>query len=344
MPSPSNWMSALNANTLLCDVVMPGSHDAGVAKTNVELNLGGRKDWVVCQHDGFTTQLNAGCRFFDCRVFMQMQAGEGERPRSLEERLRFGHFTNERSRLENKKGGNLGGYGGNLKSTIWDAVNFLGGVHNRHEFVILRFTHSGCPDILRDALKQWIDEYPVWQFRLFVGGIDNIATMPIAHFRGKVIMVFDGKHTQLDPKLGLHRFVKFEQMGMGPVTGLCTCGKYAESGDMVEVSTQSRQAIRTHVMTHGADHLSFVYFQQTVAFQSIEEATTAPNKFDKQTNKQIPYSGGAHSNLSRFLGEVTGIAQQHGAAFPRVVNVVSHDFVNEETCRKIISCNPNFQW
>ena len=71
MPNLMDWMSAIPNNTTVRGIVMPGSHDAGVATTNVELNLGVSKDWAICQHGEILDQANAGSRFFDCRVFCQ---------------------------------------------------------------------------------------------------------------------------------------------------------------------------------------------------------------------------------------------------------------------------------
>ena len=55
-----NWMSYLSDETLLVDVVMPGSHDAGTMSITAE-NL-------HTQSSGFYDQLIGGVRYFDMRV------------------------------------------------------------------------------------------------------------------------------------------------------------------------------------------------------------------------------------------------------------------------------------
>ncbi len=55
-----NWMSYLSDDTLLVDVVMPGSHDAGTKSITAE-NL-------HTQSSGFYDQLIGGVRYFDMRV------------------------------------------------------------------------------------------------------------------------------------------------------------------------------------------------------------------------------------------------------------------------------------
>lgn len=132
MPDETNWMSGLDGNTRVSSIVMPGSHDAGVAKTNVELNYGFKEAWAVCQHGSISDQALSGSRFFDCRVFYQAQAQELEFRHELhslgkrahlpqaefnayhdmgvhdvtKNRFRFGHFSGERK--DNAKHGALG--------------------------------------------------------------------------------------------------------------------------------------------------------------------------------------------------------------------------------------------
>jgi hypothetical protein len=74
---PKTWMSKIDEHARVSDLVMPGSHDAGVYKSpEVELELGFEKSWAICQHGGLYEQACAGSRFFDCRVFYQAQAEE----------------------------------------------------------------------------------------------------------------------------------------------------------------------------------------------------------------------------------------------------------------------------
>ena len=119
-------------------------------------------------------------------------------------------------------------------------------------------------------------------------------------------------------------------------------------------------------LTHPDDHLQFIYFQQTMFTSkegigtSIEDTTKAKNERDYSTKRirdWVPFTGGAHANLDYYLDmlrvadgrfpkgdigcgglleEGQNLRRQMGFRPP---NVISHDFVNNETCKKIISLN-----
>src|SRR5262249_32505426 len=78
MASTKDWMSAISPTTQLSGIIMPGSHDAGVAKTNVELNKGSSEAWAACQDGEIYDQAICGSRFFDLRVFFPAEAHELE--------------------------------------------------------------------------------------------------------------------------------------------------------------------------------------------------------------------------------------------------------------------------
>lgn len=369
MPTEKDWMAGIDGDTRVSSIVMPGSHDAGVAKTNVELNYGIKKEWAVCQHGEIYDQALCGSRFFDCRVFYQAQAPEVEREharRSLQKRidrgdfqtdadlgayqplgimkkqLRFGHFSGER-KDDSKHGGIGGAYGGVLKASIMQATTYVHDYPN--EFIILRFSHSGWPEKLSEVMKYWYEKYRVtkdWQNRIYRSNT-NIASEFVRNLRGKVVMIFDGKHTSLDPAMGLHRFSKFEEANAAADNGLTTCGTYAASSKTKVVVAEAKKAAERHFNGHGTDHLHFVYYQQTMTLKSIESATTAVNKKSFGGTEKL-YSGGVRTNMPEFLGELTQMATQYNVGVSRFANVISHDFVDVSTCRQIIGLNSGFQW
>ncbi len=372
MATVRDWMSRINGDLRVSSVIMPGSHDAGVAKTNVELNLGIKKEWAVCQTGEISEQAACGSRFFDCRVFYQAQSPDVTNAHigaSLQRKLnrnafqtnedmdaftnlgiinkkmRFGHFSGER-KDDSGHGGVGGAYGGVLKAAIQQAIGF---VHaNPSEFIILRFSHSGWPAKLVEVMKYWYSKYddPLtkhWRNYIYATS-SNIASAFVRDLRGKVVMIFDGKHTSLDPAVGLHRFSKWEDTNSAPADGLTTCGKYAASPKTKVVVKEALEAAAGHFY-HAADHLHFVYYQQTLTLKSIEAKTTAVNKSETFGKREIPYSGGVRSNLGNFLDELRALAgKTPNTPVWRFVNVISHDFVDAMTCRQIIELNENFQW
>ena len=121
----------------LTDITLPGSHASGVYKVG-PLNTwrGSYRSLAVCQEGDFRTQANAGCRFFDCRVFIQFKLlpclmTDAD---TMSGRLRMGHFALEKGLF----GSGLGGaYGGSLRGAIDQAVNFV--KCHKTECIILRF-------------------------------------------------------------------------------------------------------------------------------------------------------------------------------------------------------------
>jgi hypothetical protein len=376
MPSVKDWMSAIPGNTAVWGIVMPGSHDAGVAQTNVELNLGVKESWAVCQNAEIYDQANSGSRFFDCRVFcpaISPELNQGHQDKKAQKitqkisgsfmtpeqrtafaesipaypakRLRFGHFSQERGDPSGH-GGVGGAYGGSLKESIRGAIRFLH--ENQNEFLIMRFSHSGWPEQLPVVMKYWYEKYKGvnegdWA-RFIYRSPTNIATETVGNLRGKLVMIFDGLHTGLDPNLGLHRFSKFDDGG-AVGQGLTTCGTYANKSKIKVVVDAALAAARTHA-DHNPDHLHFVYYQQTTPGGSIHHATVEKNTTQKKrlglwgdTGVEEPYTGGAHVNLPHFIGTLRDMCAKSHEHPSKFVNVISHDFVEPATCKQIIELN-----
>src|SRR4051812_19773333 len=116
----AKWMKELSGSTLkLRNIVMPGSHDAGVyAAGHVTKRLGIKEAWAICQSVGFRDQANYGSRFFDCRVFLQRSKLFDKSDDKYNKRLRLGHFANEAKTLGGQGMG--GAYGGSLRDVVSD--------------------------------------------------------------------------------------------------------------------------------------------------------------------------------------------------------------------------------
>src|SRR5690242_11441208 len=130
---------------LLRQIVMPGSHDAGVYGTSQTIlrstALGVKKQYVVCQHSDFGLQAMSGSRFFDCRVFFRKIPRDERQAPDQKYENPLGHFGMERVKLGKLKLSQepaLGGYGGALSAILSQAFDFV--IGNTSEFVILRFS------------------------------------------------------------------------------------------------------------------------------------------------------------------------------------------------------------
>src|SRR5262249_1007861 len=155
VPDLPRWMAKLDGSLRLIDITMPGSHDAGVyAAGKVTKRLGMKKSFAVCQDVEFYRQTERGCRFFDCRVFLQPGKVKDSEEDKLNKRLRMGHFAYEKGVRVLGGQGMGGAYGGSLKDAITNAVAYV--QNHQGETIILRFSHTGCHELVERALRQWI--------------------------------------------------------------------------------------------------------------------------------------------------------------------------------------------
>lgn len=154
-----NWMSHIPDSKIITDMSIPGSHDAGTAKTTTSLNYSAQ-----CQQHTIEEQLNTGVRYFDIRI----EEGDGE--------LYITHggidcfFGDERLKF----------------STVMDWVdNFL--EENPGETVILQIMIQGGG---AKAERMTLDKMKNWD-RVFRGkNLNGYPLMPeLGDLRGKVMFI-----------------------------------------------------------------------------------------------------------------------------------------------------------
>ena len=336
--STTDWMRNLSSDKWLRQIVLPGSHDAGVwgtTQTIVRASALVKAEYTVCQHSDFAKQALAGSRFFDCRVFLR-EIPKDQRTGNKKYEQRLGHFAMERQKLGKlslSKQPTMGGYGGALEAIVGQALEFV--LAHTTEFIVLRFSHTYHPTECVAQIKRVVASKPAYQGAVYVK-TGNIATTRIGDLRGKVIMIFDEKFNHhITPTEGIHRFKKYSD-GCAKIDGIATCGTFASSLKMSEVHEKTIAAVRKH-LEHPSDpglgHLHFVYWQQTAGMfgeKDVFKTTTARQKAGKA------WSGGAHANLGDFVTELK--AMDARGRLP--VNVISHDFVSADTCTPIIRMNP----
>lgn len=85
-------------------------------------------------------------------------------------------------------------------------------------------------------------------------------------------------------------------------------------------------------------HLHFVYWQQTAGAFTGENVkkTTLQGKKTSRGGAERDWTGGAHANLQDFMGI---LEQDWINDMELPANVVSHDSVKPETCRRIVRLN-----
>jgi hypothetical protein len=323
-------MRLLPDSKWLRQIVMPGSHDAGVygtVQTIIRAKALVKAEYTVCQHSDFFRQALAGSRFFDCRVFQRkVQPGQYEN--------RLGHFGMEK--VKGSKQPTLGGFGGALDAVLGQSLDFV--LSKPSEFIILRFSHTYHPTECIQQVKDVIASQARYAGAVYKQ-TGNIAVKRIGDLQGKVIMVFDEQFNHhITPTEGIQRFKKYKE-GLDQIDGLSTCGTFSSSMKMSKVHEGAVGAVSKHVehsSNPGTGHLHFVYWQQTAGMfgeKDVYKTTSAP----KQAG--VAWTGGAHANLSDIVQEFGQMDTKGRLA----ANVISHDFVTGETCTEIIKMNPECQ-
>lgn len=298
----NDWMKRLRDDKLLCQITMPGSHDAGVYAGDAKTVGMGSKGSAVCQSGSLGDQCRAGSRFFDLRILTSGGA-------------QVAHHT---SKILGKRHGVLGG---ELHQMIGELKDFV--TANPTEFVIARFTKcKGHADVV-EAVKEAAGDK-------LLKGHHCLARRSVGAMRGKVIAVFgdDFPDALIDPTNGIHRFIRYDGQEHHH-HGLTTCGKYANSMDIDKVWTDQIEKLQEHD-THPShdNHICVVYMTMTSGVKNIKKFTEG----DK----------GTHQSAKRGFAEAHKLlTERRNSGLPRPLpgNVIMYDFVNAKTSAEIVQLN-----
>ncbi|HMV66721.1 MAG TPA: hypothetical protein PKA64_07715 [Myxococcota bacterium] len=180
-PDHADWMRDLRARRpglRLCDVTMPGSHDAGMYITPTSGSFGGGKAWAQTQSLSMRDQLAAGSRYFDLRVYSDRDGT-----------LFLAHFPGRFDLV--------GSYGASLAEVLRQTWEFLSS--HRGETVILKFSHTdalhggatlaGITAFVGQALHGW-------QYTSDDPDVD-VGRLSLDTLAGKVLTVFDDEYDGL---------------------------------------------------------------------------------------------------------------------------------------------------
>jgi hypothetical protein len=176
--NPASWMGDLllpsKAQYSLKDIVIPGSHDAGMSSLTA---AGGTQSGTINECNTLTqkqkigNQLNAGIRLFDLRVG------------TYNKQLYAKHCAADC--MEDAIGG---GYGEKLKDILTDTRNFLH--RNKQEIVLLTFSHFCERETPVKALGDSILNVLGKELVFFAGG-RPLHTIPLHELAGKVVLTFE---------------------------------------------------------------------------------------------------------------------------------------------------------
>lgn len=339
MARTSNFLGALSDDTLLNEITVPGSHDAGVYEGATDGLL---KGFANAQDRNIGLQCRGGSRFFDIRI----KDGRADH----------------------------GGYkSATLDKILNDVVGFLTSENGKSEFVILRFSKSNKQNEITQAVKKIGGETLLLGDRnIATMKLGDARGRLIAAFAADQIVkkgVFGKKTVKeqfgllIDPDAGIHSFRKMSGDVAQGETGLFTCGVYSNSPSIEDVwKGQLKTAAEHHTHTDGR-HLSVLYWTLTqrkrpqsqarnigkltkgsvgthVKTDDLVDALTAQKQHirdqsDTNKNNNIPALILSNDDVQDAKKE------RKAAPLPTVKlpNVIMYDFVNPVTSEKIIRMN-----
>jgi hypothetical protein len=287
----------------LHQIVMPGSHDAGVFDGMANSGKLGNTGWAICQNGDLAHQLDAGSRVFDLRARVVRATNT----------VGQGNHSNVRFYHGGKKGGSKGG---GVEVELHNVKAFLDA--NTSEFCILRLTKSGgCCDEVMDIVKTILGD----RLYRFPG---NIATHLVELMRGKAIVVFDGTFKGHDQREGLHFYKKND----GVPLGLGIQGEYSKSSYSSRVVRKQEEKLQ-RARRNGlqGDRLYCWYQTQTATFTGVISF--------QGLNVRDMHDGGIGSQArTRHLKE-----QLRDNTDFDCINIVMMDFVDNFKCRLIYRRN-----
>lgn len=169
----ANWLSQLPDDKTINQLIMPGSHDAGMYQTR-HCTFIVAPQWAQAQNLSMYQQLTAGSRYFDLRVDYDHK------------KLTTYHRTDS-----------IGCGGAYLEDILNQSVQFL--IDHPSEFIILKFSHTRSDSghnpekTTNQVINLLKDKYKSF---LYVNESQNInlAKLSLGQVRGKIITVFDNEY------------------------------------------------------------------------------------------------------------------------------------------------------
>jgi hypothetical protein len=342
----------LGPDTLLNEIVVAGSHDAGITSggSNVQtqsLDIGG--------------QARAGVRVFDLRITAATTPGKygwhkpaelkafhadsklmknESKVRHLEDVGQAVHLT--RTKLKG------GAFGLGLTDMLADARAFVKSKDGGTEFLILKFDKcvnwlliaETCVNVLGDAIFK---------------GRANLNTTPLKNLKGKVIVVFSpggvkevsARYGPNDGILGFQNLYDKSGGGPGYSPGFAGLQYYGKGGTSVfkPFSKQSQNVKKQRKLISGAslvgpDVLGMMYWTTTGMFESIKKRND--KMWDPPNVAKLRKLWG--QGLEEFVWERNPFHAASGSAVGPLrkrfmPNIVMIDFADDMKCQEIRNLN-----
>jgi hypothetical protein len=235
-----SWMAHLFPGTPLHDIVMPGSHDAGMTDFEITLNEGRWKSAGATQNLDIQRQLMCGARWFDVRMdlvegsFKAYHGGKAEKSGS---KRKF--FSKQSMMLQNY----YCSFGESWENMLIGIRSFLNICQN--EFVFVRL--SKCHGEFWTHLNSWIELiFKGFEHMLLKDFSQNLIDANVHDLRGKCIFLVDDKNaldSTINSSNGIYRLQKLNghsgtqaKDSKGP---LLYCGSYSGSRNIKKILGES---------------------------------------------------------------------------------------------------------
>lgn len=324
----SDWMGEilLDDNAPLSSITMPGSHDATIyrSQANYTSLLNPRTFFYAPEAVYITQDLTiyeqcmAGSRFFDVRL--ELDLGRG----AIETIFTGGNLL-ENSAVGFHRAGDLGpgGVGASAKDILDDLYSFI--TQHPTEFVIVRISHTGKWTSIGKIIEQHKISNVTFKY-LDIG----LSQMPINLLRGCVIFICEKKAASVNALAGIHNCSKYEKT-QKPFHGIVICGGYSNSKDINHILKDQVTKLHTHYHKHipRDDHFFVLSWTKTLQAISLGLDLFRGRSIESYTKDK---KEGTHAKLDTLIKELSITPQVKP-------NVVSMDFVNVESCQKIIDIN-----
>ena len=337
MSYTENWMSNLGDHRRLNDIIMPGSHDAGMSIEAMAHYPDSYRRYKAgrTQNINVEEQCNAGSRFFDIRM--------GD--------VKIGDSGKKESRARHQPG--FFGFDsitafGEKESEIFNGVRkFLD--RNKSEIVLLRISKSDTSVLkeLQEDVKKMLGHTLYMPQKT----CENLLTISIGQLRGKAIVLLDDKGDTagyIDQKNGLNSFINVSKNtkkiahATGPnMNGLTVCGNYSNAktfqkmiGNLGDVASGVKKKngqvgywgkhATDDCGAHGAPHLFMLYwtFTSTDINNDVSESTKRENEglmSDAFLKKQVSEPTSPQSKSIKGIHErIKGVHARHHQIDPKV--------------------------
>jgi hypothetical protein len=346
--SMADWMGQ-HQKKRLGEMILPGSHDAGITEKYLDLTIGGSVTNAVTQSLSFRDQLRAGTRFFDLRLS-----------------TRGGQVVPQHT---------TAGLGGYSTRGIDNELAKIDRWCSRHktEVVIIRVSHTSASTKIDEIITKSCTR----SLHKGSGNLCKKKLEDIVKVGGGLVLVLDHEKFGgvINQKKGLHSFAKHKKIPDNP-DGLSTCGVYTKTNALHNVIRNGLSGQYIHNTHHSKnDHLWQVYWQKTylnpLHARGIQGGTRRHELSEKggkvhggtqastdymirlmqgHNDVNLPGKGFQYQKQKtkkKWVGlrrkkEITQEKVLYSTEMARrfcLPNIISYDFVNEEVNQLIINLN-----